>query len=503
MFSFFTVTVPNRRMIGDVSLYGSMVVRRHQHAGHQRRLQLQLQSRATNKLSSSLTTSSIHASNTISVSLITVYLTSSAEVQQTSRPDTSSVLNTSSPSITNGSPPTTSTSLQQALTVGSQSPSQSTASVKTATCNCVSPVAFYAFGGGIVCIVVLVAAILLWYWHRKRRRGVSKHENTARVRTLDQNVPRLLVEEPIPMPILNIPRTNLNKPLPLPEFPEPSRFNESTADLLPRSPLEEKMHRANLRRLAALREASLKDAVLRQHEAHSNHEDEDERAAKVIDNPFALDDDISHSDDSHWDLLRRGPSVNPAYQAARDLRYRQKIAEGYTHERAMSISEASSDDSDDPGPLFAARSTRPNASSPRPLIPTGLSQPQQAKIRTQLAPLKIPERWQPRKVEDISKTTGYLNMDFGADEQVRIPPPEEVCLREPAAVKPLRRDSSRLSQVHLAWTETDTEQTATRASTVISDDPWRDQVLENRRLGKLHMENLNNGKVDARDDRIG
>lgn len=258
-----------------------------------------------------------------------------------------------------------------------------------------------------------------------------------------------------------------------------------------RHSLQEKIRRANQRRFIAIREANLKEAAHRSVRASASSDADDGRnpSGNTQENLYALEDTMSRSDESQFDLIRRGPSVNPAYQAARDERYRQKIAEGYSHEQAMSISDASTQDSDDIGPLDAANTSRLDRSSssaasrliniPRPYssmtLPAPSHQPPPPPrpfAATQLAPLRVPERWQPRVPEEVSVSDDPSG--------VREPTPEEVCLRLPPPTR--RRDSTRLSQVRLAFTDTTDETTG--ASTEISDDPWRDEVRENKRLGR-------------------
>jgi hypothetical protein len=51
-------------------------------------------------------------------------------------------------------------------------------------------------------------------------------------------------------------------------------------------------------------------------------------------------------------------------------------------------------------------------------------------------------------------------------------------VNDPAFLVPPANDEDPSSPFDMAWTETDT---ATRASTMISDDPWREEAHENRR----------------------
>ncbi|KAI9821506.1 MAG: hypothetical protein M1832_003354 [Thelocarpon impressellum] len=151
------------------------------------------------------------------------------------------------------------------------------------------------------------------------------------------------------------------------------------------------------------------------------------------------------SSTSEFDLERRGPAVNAEYAAARERVFQRKLAQGMSVEQAMTASDAGTDAGDGPVRPLAARGQ---------VQVTPAAQPPRARSQVQLAPDTTPGRW-------ASPTAGLAR------------PSQEDTLVEEA-------DSDRLSQVELAFTEDDT---ATRASTLISNDPWRDEVLLNRRRG--------------------
>lgn len=203
--------------------------------------------------------------------------------------------------------------------------------------------------------------------------------------------------------------------------------------------------------------------------------------------PTALEDTVSRSDDSVFDIHHRGPPVNPAYQAARNKRYREKIAQGYTHEQAMAMSVSDASTESDrawphavpeglrSNPVSVAFRTVPLSSSSG--TPPGtrvgaqhLTATAGAAVAIQLAPLQIPERWLPRVPGEGSVSS---DVDAADDEGPRI-------LREPDPAYVGNGRWSRLSQVDMAGTE---HETATREDTVISDDPWRDEVEHNKRRG--------------------
>ena len=244
------------------------------------------------------------------------------------------------------------------------------------------------------------------------------------------------------------------------DTPEPSKV------------LEDKTRRAHQRQLASLREAQLKKAALRA-TVRTVEEASPEAGPSEQRNPYALDDAVSRSDDSRFDIVRRGPTVNPAYQTAREQRYRQLIAAGYSHSRAMSVSEASTGESEGPGPLAVVAPTprRPPTSQPGThLMPP--EAPSLSRRRSiQLPRINVPDRWQPRPTAQA--VAGSANEDDGIEEPAILRHPV------PPGEAGHRRDSWRFSQLDVGLTETD--ETATRTSTVISDDPWREEVLENRR----------------------
>ena len=356
------------------------------------------------------------------------------------------------------------------------------------TTNGVSPTTFWTFAGAVVFVAGLVGAIFMWRRYRRRARRPVARENATGPRTLSHDVtPSAPLETPVSPPRIQAPAVhNTSQPTPQQQeqanpTPPPAIHAYPDRSAQRDSVLREKMRRAHQRRLNALRETTLKSGVERglRAAAPSEEDIEEEVAKKINENPYALDDTISRSDDSQFDLIRRGPSVNPEYQARRNERYLQKIAEGYTHEQAMSVSEVSTDDIDDPGPLAPRQPPNPS-SIPRAANLPSSQQPPQPK--PQLAPATVPERWQSREPEDILlPSTTYNPKDTPKKSQEQPSKEEETCLRlpHPNFSRPTG-DPSRSNQARAAWTETTTDE----VSTVISDDPWREEVRENRRLGR-------------------
>ncbi|KAI9754334.1 MAG: hypothetical protein M1815_005698 [Lichina confinis] len=260
--------------------------------------------------------------------------------------------------------------------------------------------------------------------------------------------------------------------------PQPSGAVPQIVEPRPESPdrnrvLEDKTRRAHLRQLASLREAKLKNAALQTQTVRTVEEEFPEAGPSGQRDPYALDDTVSRSDDSRFDIIPRGPTVDPAYQAAREQRYRKLIAAGYSHSRAMSVSEASTGESEGPGPLsiVAPAPCRAPTSHPGshliPPAPPSLS----GRRAIHLPRINVPDRWQPRPMAEA--VAGRANVSDGFENSAILRHPV------PPGEDGHRRDPWRLSQVDVGLTETD--DTATRTSTVISDDPWREEVLENRR----------------------
>jgi hypothetical protein len=274
----------------------------------------------------------------------------------------------------------------------------------------------------------------------------------------------------------------------------------------PQAPNPDRVQRAQEREMAARRDARLRrEATERARQATAAAEDgqEDEGEDSF---PFEVVDVVSRSDDSGFDEIRRGPGVNSAYETARVLRYQQRLAEGYTPQRAMSVSEASTEDTDLLSPIPArprpslndGRNSSLGSSGPVAMPAPVRQFPQLTSV--QLAPARVPDRWVSRPVGTVHAESGTRtphtsshNAGDGHGGETFTGPaanemlparPETARLRQatvPAStIRPIDpRDSWRLSQLDLASTESN--DTATRASTVISDDPWQSEVERNRR----------------------
>jgi hypothetical protein len=153
-------------------------------------------------------------------------------------------------------------------------------------------------------------------------------------------------------------------------------------------------------------------------------------------------------EDSELDLVRRGPAVNAAYAMERERRYRERLQAGLSIDQAMSVSDAGTDNGYGEGALVAAKSL-PLAKLPK----ARLVESKRTDLRVRTGPLKTPPRW----------------VGMSADAAP---------VNDPAFLVPPANDEDPSSPFDMAWTETDT---ATRASTMISDDPWREEAHENRR----------------------
>ncbi|KAI9784508.1 MAG: hypothetical protein M1816_000828 [Peltula sp. TS41687] len=363
----------------------------------------------------------------------------------------------------------------------------------------VSLTLFWGVAGALIFLVGLIVAGCLWLFgprfelprnplliYRDRRRWRAYRDWSERHATRDSDVP----QEVVPAIPLEPPVSSAStRPSAVYSTPQQQPVSQQQEEPIAAPPpavqanpdrsaqrdaaLRQKIQRANLRRLNAIRENGLKRAVERglRAAAPSEADKEGEVGQRANENPYVLDDTQSRSDDSAFDLIRRGPSVNPEFQARREERYHQKIAEGYTHEQAMSVSEASTDDSEDPGP-FASRQPR-NAS-----LVQRAAQP-----RPQLAPSTVPERWQavdPEEIILLPSTRYDPNESSRKETQAAVQEStgELTSLRLP--VPNFSRPLAELGQARVAYTETTTDE----VSTVISDDPWRDEVRENRRLGR-------------------
>ena len=367
-----------------------------------------------------------------------------------------------------------------------------------------------AYAGLVVAIFVIgvLAGLAAWWLLRKRgRRWASGRRNAARVRTLvrDNAQSRGGSRSAATQPPIEL-HERTSGVFGGGESHQSTPITGQTASDLARATanrtLQDKIWRANARRLAVRRE--LGSTVTANRVRHVDLSTINGADLPDLDrNIFALVN-MSGSDDSLVHVGHGGPNVNPAYQAARDLRYQRKIAQGFPPERAMSISDASIDESDGPGPLvpmndYSWDQNNPyvdTAKSPRP--PSNVPQPANPKYGSHSGPSHLASGWVPqhlqaRALRDISKkvdTHGVTRGDGGTtvrEDQPKgaivLTPPETIHLREPVPTSRPLKNSWRFSQADAIWTE-DGYDTAARASSVISEDPFWDDPFGYRRRAR-------------------
>ena len=357
-----------------------------------------------------------------------------------------------------------------------------------------------AYAGVMVTIFVIgvLAGLAGWWLLRKRgRRWASGGHSAARVRILvrDNSQSQGASRSAATQPSIEL-RERTSEAVGDGETHQSTPVTGQTASDIARAAanrtLQDKIRRANARRLAARKE--LESTGTANRVQHIGLPPTNEADLPELDrNIFALVN-ISGSDDSLVHVGHGSPNVNPAYQAARHLRYQQKIAQGFPPERALSISDASTDESDGPGPLVAmndygwdwnnpdvgtVKSPGPSFNVPQPANPEFGSHGGP----THLASDWVPQHWQDRALRETSTKVdnhGVTKRDGGTavrEDQsncaIILTRPEPIHLREPIPTSRPLKNSWRFSQADAIWTE-DEYETATCASSITNDDPFRD-----------------------------
>ncbi|KAI9848347.1 MAG: hypothetical protein M1838_000563 [Thelocarpon superellum] len=337
------------------------------------------------------------------------------------------------------------------------SPSSAPPSIVTSRASGGVPaVGFYGFAGGIVVLIVVAGGVFWYRGTRIRAKRAGQVATAARLQTLVQTGElrddlEWSLAPPIPV-LQSSARSWTSSEWDARSNATPRRALEPSAGRPTpgRSALQDAGQRGHLARVDALQEGKIKaEAERRARFAALSQADE---LARDHARPA---DDGSHSDGSAFDLDRRGPAVNAAYAAARDRRFKEKLALGMTFDEALSTSDASTDVGDfgDHG-LFSGRRRPIVATLPTPQALLGVADPVTPGDGTQLAPTDTPTRRRATAMAAAAEGEPFATIEEAT--------------------------SSRLSQIDLAFTD----DTATRASVAISDDPWREDVLENRRKGR-------------------
>ncbi len=269
----------------------------------------------------------------------------------------------------------------------------------------------------------------------------------------------------------------------------------------PSSPLRAKHERAQRRRLIAAREMELREAaqrgdLQRYRATEAAMQPADEEQTEFINqaaiDTYALGTTVTSSDDSQFDILQRDPEVTPAFRAAQRERFQRLIDQGITPDQAIAVSEPSTEENNERQPLQIYHDTTrshqilypprrmPSISTSAALPPAPLTSAARS-AAIQLAPARIPERWQPQPLLHPDHPSFRTEGGVGLSSS----PADSDILREPGPSSPSRRQPSPFDPVGIAWTEADTEETGgTGTGTTISDDPWLEEVLENRRRAR-------------------
>ncbi|KAH0557150.1 hypothetical protein GP486_005058 [Trichoglossum hirsutum] len=362
----------------------------------------------------------------------------------------------------------------------------------------VSTTEFWGFIAGAVALVTL--GLIVWYirkQRKRRRREIAR--NAARARHLQ--------------------RSNSSG----------DAFSDTRTDATPRrdigpSALRPLPDRSNFqksakRRLDALagRETKIRWAGLSATTSEANANAEPPAASTTGRTEFF--DASVRSDESEFDLIRRGEPINEAYRRYRIESRDRKLQEGHAIESAMSVSDFDSVTNDGPSifvpdivsPAHTARTTW------RPPTPP-LTRPQGARLRSEANPRRLQEiqphelrlrspthragptlltpqlhvgenvRSRSASLVEADSTRGALltPQTYGGREAIRSRAASSSIAERgssrgyPFMAPVLSTASEHPSQADFgASTEADTF-----TETEISDDPWREEAIRNQRMGR-------------------
>ncbi|KAI9858270.1 MAG: hypothetical protein M1813_007544 [Trichoglossum hirsutum] len=364
----------------------------------------------------------------------------------------------------------------------------------------VSTTEFWAFIVGAGSLVIL--GLIVWYFRRQRKRRRNEiFQNAARARHLQ--------------------RSNGDDDTP---------FSDTRTDVTPRRdigpsalrplPTRSNFQKSQKRRLDLLaeREAKIRWTGLSTTTSEANVNAEQPAASTTGRTEFF--DASVRSDESEFDLIRRGEPINEAYRLYRIESRDRKLQEGHTIESAMSVSDFDSITNDGPSifvpdiisSAYTARTiwrpptpplTRPQGAQLRPeASPRRLQeiQPHEIRLRSpthRAGPALLTPQPNPRSENTRSRATSLVEGDstrgahltpqtYGGREGIRSRAASSSIAEgdnsrgNPFRVPALSTASEQPSQADFGvWTEA-----STFTDTEISDDPWREDVIRNRRMGR-------------------
>ncbi|KAI9793595.1 MAG: hypothetical protein M1833_000740 [Piccolia ochrophora] len=193
------------------------------------------------------------------------------------------------------------------------------------------------------------------------------------------------------------------------------------------------------------------------------------------------------------------PKVNPRFQRIRDENFQRKVAEGYSPSQAMSVSAGTEREEDDIDPLRSSGvQTTEGGRSKYAVLTEHIHQPQAAFMGSTIqgGPNALRDR-SPSEERRAKLQRDQMPSNVIPQGRAAVPRPQQRSrwLTSPDEILSAAEDVHRSLHptvlqiqaprgVVTAARSLTEDGTSTQASTLISEDPWREEAHDNRRLGR-------------------